>query len=183
MDAAVVVFWREGYKGADTASLAAAMGLTKPSVYSAFGDKRDLFMKVLQRYRETAGSEAMMAFDAAGTIEDAVADFLLNTCDDPVRRKRRARMPDRLCCCSMCETMEDVRDLLADTLRKSEEHLTARFACASQSGSLPPGFPCERRAALMVDLMQASAVRARSGATLKELTRLAGDNAATVLGP
>ena len=159
------------------------MGLTKPSVYSAFGDKRALFMKVLQRYRETAGSEAMMAFDAAGTIEDAVTDFF-STLAMIQSGERGARGCLIACVAAQCaETMEDVRDLLADTLRKSEEHLAARFACASQTGSLPPPFPCERRAALMVDLMQASAVRARSGATLKELTRLAGDNAATVLGP
>ena len=40
LDAALQVFWRKGYEGAWLAELTSAMGIEKPSMYAAFGDRR-----------------------------------------------------------------------------------------------------------------------------------------------
>src|SRR5438128_8822547 len=50
--AAMEVFWRKGYEGASLDDLTKAMGLNKPSLYGAFGDKAGLFRMVLDRYAE-----------------------------------------------------------------------------------------------------------------------------------
>src|ERR1700721_458843 len=50
LDAAMQVFWSKGYEGASLADLTAAMGINRPSLYAAFGDKEALFRKVLDRY-------------------------------------------------------------------------------------------------------------------------------------
>src|SRR5438477_3862431 len=50
LDAALQVFWRTGYEGASLAALTAAMGIEKPSMYAAFGDKEQLFRAVLDHY-------------------------------------------------------------------------------------------------------------------------------------
>src|SRR5271154_809619 len=56
LNAAMNVFWREGYEGASLSDLTEAMGITRPSLYAAFGNKEDLFRQVLDRYDErTAG--------------------------------------------------------------------------------------------------------------------------------
>src|SRR3979411_2475458 len=47
---AVEVFWRKGYEGASLSDLTKAMGINRPSLYAAFGDKESLFRKVLDRY-------------------------------------------------------------------------------------------------------------------------------------
>ncbi len=52
LDRAMDVFWRLGYEGASVAELTKAMGLTSPSIYAAFGNKRGLFEAVLGRYRD-----------------------------------------------------------------------------------------------------------------------------------
>ena len=52
LDAAVDVFWRRGYDGASLSELTAAMGINRPSLYAAFGDKAQLFQAVLRRYVE-----------------------------------------------------------------------------------------------------------------------------------
>src|SRR3546814_10258389 len=39
------VFWSKGYEGASMADLTEAMGITKPSLYAAFGNKEALFNK------------------------------------------------------------------------------------------------------------------------------------------
>ncbi|MET0886036.1 MAG: helix-turn-helix domain-containing protein, partial [Mycetocola sp.] len=52
LDAAVDVFWRRGYDGASLSELTAAMGINRPSLYAAFGDKAQLFQSALHRYVE-----------------------------------------------------------------------------------------------------------------------------------
>ena len=54
LDAALQVFWRKGYEGATLPDLTDAMGINRPSLYAAFGNKEALFRKVLERYAEGA---------------------------------------------------------------------------------------------------------------------------------
>src|ERR1700675_2765436 len=50
LDRALRVFWRKGYEGASLSDLTKAVGVNRPSLYAAFGDKEALFRKVLGRY-------------------------------------------------------------------------------------------------------------------------------------
>ena len=50
LDAARDVFWRKGYQGTSLDDITAETGLTKPSLYAAFGDKSSLFLTILDRY-------------------------------------------------------------------------------------------------------------------------------------
>src|SRR5215469_14335980 len=52
LDRALEVFWRKGYEGASLSDLTRAMGINRPSLYAAFGDKQALFRKVLARYEQ-----------------------------------------------------------------------------------------------------------------------------------
>src|SRR5262249_55879194 len=52
-------FWKTGYAGTSLDELAAATGMNRPSLYAAFGDKRDLYLKTLERYREQSRTLAM----------------------------------------------------------------------------------------------------------------------------
>ncbi len=54
------VFWEHGYEGTSYANIMAATGLQKGSLYSAFGDKRSLYLEALSRYDK-------------GNVRDAVA--------------------------------------------------------------------------------------------------------------
>ena len=49
LDRALQVFWRKGYEGASLSDLTKAVGVNRPSLYAAFGDKRALFRKALDR--------------------------------------------------------------------------------------------------------------------------------------
>ena len=46
------VFWKNGYAATSLDELAAATGMNRPSLYAGFGDKRELYLETLKRYRE-----------------------------------------------------------------------------------------------------------------------------------
>ena len=50
LDIALKVFWKKGYEGTSIDDLTDAMGINRPSLYSAFGNKEQLFRKALDRY-------------------------------------------------------------------------------------------------------------------------------------
>ena len=50
LDRAMHVFWAKGYEGAALSDLTQAMRINRPSLYAAFGNKEQLFRKVLDRY-------------------------------------------------------------------------------------------------------------------------------------
>ena len=50
LDRALKVFWRKGFEGASLHDLTRAMGINRPSLYAAFGNKEALFRRALDRY-------------------------------------------------------------------------------------------------------------------------------------
>src|SRR3954452_20966593 len=51
---ALDVFWKEGFAATSLDDLSAATGMNRPSLYGAFGDKRELYIKAYARYRSDA---------------------------------------------------------------------------------------------------------------------------------
>src|SRR6476620_11268123 len=52
LERAMHVFWAKGYEGASLSNLTRAMRINRPSLYAAFGNKEQLFGKVLDRYMD-----------------------------------------------------------------------------------------------------------------------------------
>src|SRR4051795_6005897 len=49
---AAETFWKAGYAGTSLDDLSEATGMNRPSLYAAFGDKRDFYLKTLEYYRD-----------------------------------------------------------------------------------------------------------------------------------
>jgi AcrR family transcriptional regulator len=52
LDRAMTLFWSKGYDGTSLSDLTEAMGINRPSLYAAYGNKQELFRKALERYGE-----------------------------------------------------------------------------------------------------------------------------------
>ncbi len=85
LDIAMEVFWTHGYEGTSVADLMAATGLQKGSLYKAFGDKRSLFLRSLQRYFELASEKAESILGEHAAPRKALEGWLkhaLSNCGD-----------------------------------------------------------------------------------------------------
>src|SRR5215831_8070971 len=86
LDDALEVFWRKGYEGASLSDLTEAMGINRPSLYAAFGNKEGLFRRVLARYVEGPAAYVLNALEEP-TVR-GVAEELLNRAVDLVTEPR-----------------------------------------------------------------------------------------------
>src|SRR5215212_1579071 len=63
LDRALKVFWRKGYEGASLPALTKAMGINRPSLYAAFGNKEALFRQAIDRYIDGPAAHAREALN------------------------------------------------------------------------------------------------------------------------
>ncbi|OYU37737.1 MAG: TetR family transcriptional regulator [Pseudorhodobacter sp. PARRP1] len=74
---AMLTFWRHGYETTSISDLTAVMGITAPSLYTAFGDKKRLFLEAMRLYAQSP--EVLQAqLDAAPTARDAAHQMLVS---------------------------------------------------------------------------------------------------------
>jgi AcrR family transcriptional regulator len=59
LDKAMRVFWENGYSATSVCDLTSALGINKPSLYAAFGNKEQLFAMVLEHYMAHYGAPLM----------------------------------------------------------------------------------------------------------------------------
>jgi AcrR family transcriptional regulator len=80
LDRAMLLFWRKGYEGASLADLTEAVGVTRPSLYAAFGHKEQLFRKALDRYDQRTAS-FLWGSIAAPTAREVAEGLLRGSAD------------------------------------------------------------------------------------------------------
>ena len=167
LDRALEVFWACGYEGATLPELTRAMGINRPSLYAAFGNKEQLFRKALDRYQTGPQgflTEALLKPTARAVVETIFSGFV-GMC---VRDKARGCLI--VCGALACgEEAEPVRRELARLRQAAVTALRERFERAVQDGDLPEGTDCATLARYIATVLNGLAVQAASGATEKEL--------------
>src|SRR5438105_3265928 len=138
LDRALKVFWRKGYEGTSLSDLTGAMGINRPSLYAAFGNKESLFQKVLDRY---AGGPACFVREALNEpTARAVAERLLRQAaelqTDP-RYPRGCLLVHGALACG--DEADPVRRELAVRRAAGEATLRRRLERARAEGDLAPG--------------------------------------------
>lgn len=89
LDAVTEHFWRHGYSQTSLRDLGAATGLTNASLYNAFGDKRGLYRKVLERYVDSsilARIARCKTLPPLVAIRTFFAEVIQRSVDDPARK-------------------------------------------------------------------------------------------------
>jgi len=69
-------FWRHGYEATSVQDLVDATGLSRSSLYGAFGEKRDLFLRALRQYMDCNGKQMQTILSAPGPKRAAIRQLL-----------------------------------------------------------------------------------------------------------
>ncbi|MEC0254028.1 TetR/AcrR family transcriptional regulator [Paenibacillus lautus] len=162
LDAALCVFWRKGYEGASYTDLTQATGVERPALYSAFGNKEQLFRRVLERYYEHYHDFFPAALELP-TSREVVAHIFRGAAE------LQTRYPDHKGCLYVhgdlagSDDAEPIRRALIDARADGEASLRDRFERAKQEGDLPETANCAALAAFVMAVLHGMAVQAKAG--------------------
>jgi AcrR family transcriptional regulator len=172
VERALGLFWRRGYEGTSISDLTEALGITRASLYAAFGNKEGLFERVMDLYEARAGAYRTTA-DKASTVLEAV-HLLLN---GPVELHGNKQNPpgclgvQGALACGL--EAEAVRNDLASRRGRGEAAIRDRLRRAAKEGDLPAGEDPADLARYLSALIYGMAVLAAGGATRKQLQGVA----------
>jgi AcrR family transcriptional regulator len=170
LDAAVDVFWRRGYDGASLSELTAAMGINRPSIYAAYGDKAQLFQTALRRYVDQNMGYVTEAL-AMPTARDVATAFLTGNA-------RAVTMPGRPAgCLSVQAAVAPERSVQLESLTQNRATVQAlfadRFRRAIEEGDLAPDEDPDELAVFLITVTSGFAIRAADGTSRETLLAMA----------
>ena len=170
LDKAVRVFWEKGFEGASLSDLTKAMGIKPASLYAAFGNKRSLFRKALERYN---ADQLKFAKDALlEPTAFAVAERLLR---QSAMFLTRPNFPSR---CMTIQTISpsrggtEINNELALLRTDAQKALRRRFVRAKREGDLPEQSSPSTLARFVMTVCQGMNIQRMNGATRKDLLDL-----------
>lgn len=171
LESAMLAFWRHGYETTSIVDLTSAMGVTAPSLYAAFGDKKQLFLEVVRRY---AGDPAKTAhqIDNASTAQDAARSMLIAAATAYTGKKTPKGCLLASATASGSFASEDVQRQVAAIRRSIEHRLRSRIERDIADGALPSGTDAAALSGLVTAVVQGMSVLARDGASRKMLLRI-----------
>lgn len=168
---ALQLFWSKGYEGTSLTDLTTAMGITRPSLYAAFGNKEELFRKALDLYEREKLAFVSEALDAPTSRQ--VAERLLHGALQMQTSECQPRGCLRVISSVTCGTeAESVRaDLMARRV-SSQQAICERMQRAKAEGDLAPHADAEGLCNYLLAILQGMSVQAGSGATKEQLETL-----------
>jgi AcrR family transcriptional regulator len=167
LDRALTEFWKHGYEATSIAGLTAAMGISPPSLYAAFGDKRTLFTEAVARYADTYGqygSRALGESTARAAVErmlrEAAAEYT-----DP------NHPPGCLVINGAVNTTAADEDVKAE-LRTFRDGIARKIDTDIDAGIVPKNTDSCALATFYATVIQGMSTQACDGASHRDLTRV-----------
>ncbi|MET8562723.1 TetR family transcriptional regulator C-terminal domain-containing protein [Streptomyces flaveolus] len=168
-------FWNSGYAATSVQDLMGVTGLGKGSLYGAFGDKRRLFLQVLDSYRDEQLNGVRSILTGPGTAMERLTRLLEGAAEGFAEDPRRG-------CFLVNSTSElhsqdpDVASRARTTYQAVEDLLVACAREAQNEGAVDPDADPEELGRLLLAVMQGIEFLAKThmdGSALLQIGRAA----------
>lgn len=169
LEKAMVLFWRNGYRGVSLDDLTGAMDITRPSLYAAFGDKEELFLQAVDHYRDTIMMPPFKRFLECTNLKTGLTNFLTELAEVIACSDR----PGCFIACMLSQESLDspaIKDKLTTLVNGADAGFTRIFS--QFQPQLKAGFQPEDAARLLTSVLHGIAIRARTGAAADELSSI-----------
>jgi AcrR family transcriptional regulator len=169
---AMLAFWQHGYETTSISDLTQVMGITPPSLYTAFGDKKRLFLEAMLLYAGPP-DHLQQALDLAPTSRQAAHGMLQAAAVAFTGQTTPKGCLLASATASGSRDMADVQQAVAEVRRDILRRLSRRIEQDVDAGKLPPNTAVAPLAALIVAVIQGMSVLARDGMDHNALLALA----------
>jgi TetR/AcrR family transcriptional repressor of nem operon len=173
IDSAVDCFWARGYETTSVRDLAEAMGIGGASLYNTYGDKRELFIRSLERYANRSMRERVARIEARFEPKQAIGAFLAEIID------RSAKDPDCKGCLLVNSALDvaphdpEIGKLVAAYLGEIRAFFERNLEAARHAGQVHKRLDAETVSAHLLGVVLGIRVLARTGAKRKLLESVA----------
>jgi AcrR family transcriptional regulator len=171
LDRALQVFWRKGYEGTSLSDLTKAVGVNRPSLYAAFGDKEALFRKALDRYLKGPAAYTQEALKEP-TAHAVVERLLRGAADLNTAPRNPGGCLMVQGALAVGEAADSIRKELIGCRAAGEVALRRRLQRAKSEGDLPANANPADLARYIATVVYGMAVQAAGGASRHELQRV-----------
>jgi len=169
--AAMLVFWEKGFEATSIQDLEDAMGLKRTSIYNAFGNKRQIFNRILQCYKESVMSALFVAMDEAPNIREGLKRLLNGALDIHFDTDNPGGCLVVLSVLESGQHDEASSDELVQTIQDLKAGLQQRLKKAKQSGELSPDLDVAVTATTIASTMTGMMVLGKAHFTRASLNR------------
>lgn len=169
LDKAMHVFWERGYESASIADLTAAMGITPPSLYTAFGDKEHLFLEAIEAYGKGPGGFGARALAEEKTAKRAVQRLLEEAAVELTQDTQPHGCMMVMAATNCSVAAGHVQAALARRRAEAESAIEERIRRGAEAGELPPRTDAKALARFVATVYQGMSMQARDGASRAEL--------------
>ena len=167
---ALRVFWEKGYEGASLNDLTEAMGITRPSMYAAFGNKESLFRKALDLYEREKLSYIRKALEQP-TARQVAETMLRGSVENVTSNDQPHGCLGVITSVACGPESQSVREEVVKRGEAGKRALMDRFERAKAEGDLPAHVDSEALMLVLIAMLQGISVQANQGATREELDR------------
>ncbi len=165
LETAMHVFWERGYEAASISDLTAAMGITPPSLYTAFGDKEHLFLETVERYALNFGSAGTRALKEEPTARGAIERWLTEAANELTQPCHPKGCMVVMAATNCSAAAERVQDALLRRRTEAIANVGQRIQGGIDSGEIPPGTDAGDLANFYATIYQGMSMQAKDGAT------------------
>ena len=167
---ALDLFRKDGFAATSQDDLSAATGMNRPSLYGAFGDKRELYIKSYQRYRADARAAMVDIFRDEAPLRQRLQRIYAIALDIYLSGESGPRG----CFTVMTAASEavgdpEIRAMVLEGFAELDKAFAACFRQAKQKGELPDSADATVLAQLASATLHTIAIRARARVPRKEL--------------
>src|SRR5260370_6062677 len=138
LDAAIQQFWRRGYEATSVRDLADEMGIAGASLYNAFGDKRTLYERSLNRYLDQTFRERIGRLEHSLPPRDAIVAFLQEIIKRSLNDRQRRGLFLGNPALGSGPPYEEPPPHLATFLGEGESYFLCRLAPVPPGHTIPP---------------------------------------------
>jgi TetR/AcrR family transcriptional repressor of nem operon len=161
LEKAMQVFWARGYESTSLDELLKAMGIGRQSLYDTFGDKHALYLRALERYKDTQGGALQTCLEQAASPLEALRQLFLSLAEEPPAARRRGCMMVNATV-EMLPRDEKTAELVAANQRFMETAFRRALQRSRQLGELPEDADIPGLARYLVATFQGLRVAAKA---------------------
>lgn len=169
LEQAMHVFWQRGYEAASIAELTAAMGITAPSLYTAFGDKERLFLEAIERYALGPAGGYPRALEEEPTAQGAIKRLLEEAAEELTRPCHPRGCMVVMAATNCSEASAHIQAALAKRRAAADSGLRCRIEQGIRDGELPADTDAAALASFYSTVYQGMSIQAKDGASHESL--------------